>query len=601
MSKRLLGLLLMLQSSTLLAQTADPAEITVTMGDDGAVNVPLEFDFPLYGQLFSESWMYDNGIISFLQPGSPGSISPWQWSAQPLAQSNGNYYIAALWADIAPTSLTKYTYQGDATFMKYTWTNIAEYYSAWDPQPRYSTFSTTIKPDGSISTSFASINLQTSSIASGIVGNRAAGEVQQYYYSGCCSTLSTGGISDWSYLGTYVPPEPPPPEPPIVQEPEPVYVPPAAEETPIVEEPVVQQTVQTVAADPVVEATKPIQAVQETTATTATLEIVANPVSAALSPDKKAINIDAQSIARNNQRNLAALTDSVVSSSIQGSLEAGALSAETSLVGGTSSLLGGSSSISSVSVSSTDSSSTQTQSSSTQSTKITSASVISDTFNAGVMSSSQQDISAQNQNNVSQSGSTGGSGIVQATILPPAQYDPQDTVQDSITSITANSLADTLALFKPMNGSSSEALFGEPVTVVSDDYSYGISTISDIPPSSITDDINPLSIRSLASISPPMYVVEEPKKEADSITDSQDPAIAELAASGAKIEAIQVVPIGYFNYLNLAYKDVAFYKERAIYRKQKVVDNLRLLRLLNARNDINYNKMLEGQYNLQDM
>ena len=297
------------------------------MGDDGAVQVPLEFDFPLYGRLFNTSWMYDNGIISFLEPGAPGSISPWQWSASSVDQSGASYFIAALWADIAPTSLTSYTTQGSSTYMKYTWSNIAEYYSQGDLFPRYSTFSTTIKPDGTISTNYTSVNLQTSNISSGIVGDFSKGEYQSYYYAPYGTVVQS--MVDWTYLGSYTPP---PPEPPVQP-----YVPPEVVVTPDIvadttnsstsEELIVVQP--TVVVDIV---KQPIaEPIQTTTVTAATsLDLLVSPD---VTVDKKVISIDAQSIARNNQKNLATLTNSAVSTSIQGSIDAGALSAENSISG----------------------------------------------------------------------------------------------------------------------------------------------------------------------------------------------------------------------------------------------------------------------------
>lgn len=605
MSKKLLALLLILQSSTSLAQTAtDPATITVTMGDDGSVNVPLEFEFPLYGKLFTDSWMYDNGIISFLQPGSPGSISPWQWSAQPLTQSGGNYFIASLWADIAPTQQTTYKYQGDSTFMKYTWTNIAEYYSAWDPSPRYSTFSTTIKPDGTITTSFASINLRTSNIASGIVGDTSLGQVEQYYYATNGTVLTTGGISDWTFVGSYTPPPPPPPEPPIVTQPDPIPVATnTVQEEIIQEEPVVQQVAQTIVIEP-----EPLKQQVVVEAVSAQQSVVSDPVSnivaAVSSLDKKALNVDAQSIARNNQKNLAALTDSVVSSSIQGSIEAGALSADASISGGASSLLGGSSSSSTTfsSVSMDSASSTQTQSS-IQSTKLVSAITGTDAISMGVP---QQDSSssAQYQNSSQQSTqSTSGSTV---DMLMPAQRSVQLSEDETQSQLSIpESIDSTLALFKPLKGSSSESMFdvGPEISTSVEDQATGLNMLADLPGNPMVDDINPLSIRNLGYVSPRVQFEDEEQKSNsfDKTVETQDPALAELAESGAKIQELQVVPVGYFNYLNLAYKDVAFYKDRVIYRKQKPVDNLRILRLLNARSDLTYNKMLETQYSLEDM
>ena len=798
--KRLIALLLLTQSSTILAQTAqEPIPTTVTMGDDGAVEVPLEFSFPLYDQLFTTSWMYDNGIISFLAPNSPGSVSPWQWSAQPVSNI-GNYYIASLWADIAPTSITKYTYQSDPTQMKYTWTNIAEYYSAGSPSPRYSTFSTTIKPDGTISTSYASVNLQSSSISAGIVGNSSAGQSQSYYWSPCCTTLTTGGISDWTYIGNYVPPPPPSPEPPDPPPPPPPDPIPVQEfiEEPIVYEPVAPQesvpslaapvaeptstqTVATVAEVPTQQVAQQVMVSTPETNTSQTTQALPS-VSVQASSDKKTISVDAQSIAKNNQKNLAALTDSVVSTSIQGSIESGTKSAESSMSSGSASVSGTSIKIAEQTIANTidsvNQTQNQTQSSSTtldlsksssanvttstnqnrnQASKVFevssvqySSSIIqngesqsqlvlkvseakSEQVSSSIVQSREpetQSISkvseaiseqssssiAQNrepqtqsdskvsdinseqyfsytpQNNESQpqqdsrvsdinseqyfsytspSNETETQSDLKVSDINSEQYfsyTPQNNeietqsalevpsetvvispnfmaVQDLSTQIeplgqqetyqataadqyasliqppvfaqeqqedtqvvepATQSIEDTLAMFKPYAAGVSDVSSEIAQDFINSQIEEQTSIANigtEVPNVSVTDDINPTSIRSLSNAVLAMKAIEEEeqKKEvADTVPDN-DPALTELAESGAKLEALQVLPIGYFNYLNLAYKDVPFYKDRVIYRKQKPVDNLRILRLLNARSDLTYNKMLETQYSLEDM
>lgn len=284
------------------------------MSDDSYIRVTLPFTFNFYNQQFTESWMYDNGIISFLQPGTPNAISNYQWYSQPLNQANGNYYIAALWADIAPTAATRYITQTDGTYMKYIWQNIAEYYSLGG-NPRFSTFSTTIKNDGSISTHYTNINLQTSAISVGTVGDRSAGEYNQIYYSPCCVITNTGMISDWTIAGV----TPPPPPPELPTQPEPVYVAPVVEEvvetTPsiVINEPVAQTTpVVTNTVSAVVQA-----ATESSPGSVTTASIVA--ATSTSEPSNKMSAADAQAIARTNQRNANQLVMSVVNTSIENS------------------------------------------------------------------------------------------------------------------------------------------------------------------------------------------------------------------------------------------------------------------------------------------
>jgi hypothetical protein len=173
---------------------SNSAEVSHQMGDDGYVNVPLPFTFPFYGQEFNNSWMYDNGVVSFVEPGKPGALSPWQWSATPLNQAPGTYFIAAAWSDIAPIQATQYLTDGTPTYQKYTWKNISEYYSGGS---RLNTFGLEIRPDGSYSSTYASINMNSSNVSVGSVG--APGEYNQLAYYSAGTQIN--GISDWSVGG----------------------------------------------------------------------------------------------------------------------------------------------------------------------------------------------------------------------------------------------------------------------------------------------------------------------------------------------------------------------------------------------------------------
>lgn len=140
--------------------------------------------------------MYDNGIVSFLNPSDPQAVNPGQWSAPPGLGFSGKYYIAALWADIAPTASTQYKTIYDGASLKYLWNNVSEYYSGGT---RLNSFSTTIKPDGSVATSYYSLNLNTSNVIAGTVGDPELGEITQIYSANFGTQVST--IPDWSLAG----------------------------------------------------------------------------------------------------------------------------------------------------------------------------------------------------------------------------------------------------------------------------------------------------------------------------------------------------------------------------------------------------------------
>ena len=66
-------------------------------------------------------------------------------------------------------------------------------------------------------------------------------------------------------------------------------------------------------------------------------------------------------------------------------------------------------------------------------------------------------------------------------------------------------------------------------------------------------------------------------------------------AGGVDIAAIAVLPIG-FNTYNVALRDTLFYKQEEIYKDQRTVDNVRLLRGLTGASDARHQKMINLQY-----
>jgi hypothetical protein len=65
-------------------------------------------------------------------------------------------------------------------------------------------------------------------------------------------------------------------------------------------------------------------------------------------------------------------------------------------------------------------------------------------------------------------------------------------------------------------------------------------------------------------------------------------------AGNVDITKMAVIPNGYDSYLNLVMKDVAFYTPKEVYKNQKNVDNMRVLRQLTS--DSKHNEMVDQQY-----
>ena len=163
---------------------------THNISDDGFVNVPLQFDFPYYGQTFNNSWMFSNGIISFRDP----TVSGLEWynlsvqNFSSLMGSQFDYSIYPLWTDLINITGTFRT-QGTSQFQRYDWIGISPFYDS----NRLNTFSVEIRPDGSIKANYTLIDVNYASV--GIVGNSSAGEYDQILYSS--SSVNTNSLSNW--------------------------------------------------------------------------------------------------------------------------------------------------------------------------------------------------------------------------------------------------------------------------------------------------------------------------------------------------------------------------------------------------------------------
>lgn len=85
--------------------------------------------------------------------------------------------------------------------MKYSWSNISEYYSGGT---RLSSFSTTIRNDGSITTNYYNLDLTSSNVSVGTVGDPSKGEYNQVFWAPAGTRISNGTIADWTQAGSGV-------------------------------------------------------------------------------------------------------------------------------------------------------------------------------------------------------------------------------------------------------------------------------------------------------------------------------------------------------------------------------------------------------------
>lgn len=172
--------------------------------DDGFVEVPLQFAFPYYGQLFTNSWMFDNGVVGFYSPilGYNGGQNYFSQSFSSQLPNQFSFMIAPFWTDLNNYSGT-FTTQGDSSFQRYTWNNISQ----WGYPDNLNSFSLEILPSGSINVQYDQINITGFPVSVGTTGNLEKSEFQQIFYA--LPETATNSVSDW---GLFVPD-------PIIEEP----------------------------------------------------------------------------------------------------------------------------------------------------------------------------------------------------------------------------------------------------------------------------------------------------------------------------------------------------------------------------------------------
>jgi hypothetical protein len=177
------------------------AQTTHTIPDDGYVHVPLQFGFPYYGGVFTNSWMFDNGVVGFLDPTTGGNGGQQYW-AEPFRNDIGprfHYMIAPLWTDLVNYGSGSFITEGTNQFQRYTWQNISQ----WGYPDRLNTFSLEIRPTGYIGVNYEMINVQGYPVSTGTIGNATLGEwAQKQYLDGSQSLGLT--LPNWSINDTVV-------------------------------------------------------------------------------------------------------------------------------------------------------------------------------------------------------------------------------------------------------------------------------------------------------------------------------------------------------------------------------------------------------------
>ena len=144
------------------------------ISDDGYARVPLQFAFPYYGRVFTESYMFSNGVVGFLNP-----TNSWCCTGFDLRNNNGtpfSFAIMPLQTDLLNYS-GKFLTEGTPQYQRYKWENISEY---GIPQ-NLNTFGVEIRPSGYIGMHYEQVNISPwRPVTIGRTGD--VGEFHQYYH-----------------------------------------------------------------------------------------------------------------------------------------------------------------------------------------------------------------------------------------------------------------------------------------------------------------------------------------------------------------------------------------------------------------------------------
>jgi hypothetical protein len=147
------------------------------ISDDGYARVPLQFAFPYYGRVFTESYMFSNGVVGFLNPTNHFCCSGYD-----ITQPNHpfSFAIMPLQTDLINYGQGRFLTEGTAQYQRYKWENISEY----GRPENLNTFGVEIRPTGFIGMHYEQINIDPwRTVTMGMTGDSS---VNQYAlnYSG---------------------------------------------------------------------------------------------------------------------------------------------------------------------------------------------------------------------------------------------------------------------------------------------------------------------------------------------------------------------------------------------------------------------------------
>ena len=171
----------------------NPSAVNLTTGiEDGkAANVPIGFDFPFMGKTVNNSWMSENGVVTFKDPGSYNYCC----NGLPIKSLNNSMFsdtIFPLWTNWSTQKGgSLYTLQngGERT---YGWYNVNE-----SGSNNRASFELSLKQDGTFRTALSGAVVSLHQVSSGFTGDVLRNEKYQVFHSNV-GTFGEKNVS-WDY------------------------------------------------------------------------------------------------------------------------------------------------------------------------------------------------------------------------------------------------------------------------------------------------------------------------------------------------------------------------------------------------------------------
>lgn len=165
--------------------------INVSGEDQAPTKVPIGFSFPYFGKTFVDSWMSENGVVTFKDPKNYSFCC----NGLPITSLNSSQFdntIFPLWSDWSTKDGGSLYTLGNGSSRTYGWYGVNEYGTK-----NKNSFELKINSDGTFLTAMSGALVSLHQVSSGFTGDLKAGEKYQSFYK------HADGLQDKSQMWSY--------------------------------------------------------------------------------------------------------------------------------------------------------------------------------------------------------------------------------------------------------------------------------------------------------------------------------------------------------------------------------------------------------------